>query len=79
MVGGEELERGGAPWLVALARGRKPHCGAALISGIHLLTAAHCIDGYVSFAFKAFVHVFEIDRCYLSFRKSFDAIYIQVC
>ncbi|CAH2243607.1 jg5129 [Pararge aegeria aegeria] len=43
IVGGTTVQPHQYPWLVALMLGSKLHCGAAIITDQHLLTAGHCI------------------------------------
>lgn len=47
IVGGDLAEQNEFPWMVALSRKGKFYCGATLITQRHLLTAAHCVEGYV--------------------------------
>ncbi|XP_042886535.1 trypsin-like [Penaeus japonicus] len=52
IVGGQEVEPGSLPYMVALymnVSGEvKYHCGGAIISAHHVLTAAHCVTGWHS-------------------------------
>ncbi|XP_048007020.1 plasminogen-like [Leguminivora glycinivorella] len=43
IVGGTTAQPHQYPWLVALMLGSKLHCGGAIISDMHILTAGHCI------------------------------------
>ena len=49
IVGGEEIERGSRPYLVALGNGNSSYwgqrCGGSLISPNAVMTAAHCLFG----------------------------------
>lgn len=47
MVGGNETKTHEFPWVAGLSHGGEYHCGAALISKRHLITAAHCVSGYI--------------------------------
>ena len=47
IVGGSEANVGEYPWMTAVARGGYVICGGALINSKFVVTAAHCIDGYV--------------------------------
>ena len=48
IVNGEVTNTYEFPWAVALTYQGMHHCGASLITRKHLLTAAHCINGYAS-------------------------------
>ncbi|XP_046967009.1 plasminogen-like [Vanessa cardui] len=43
IVGGTTVQPHEYPWLVALMLGSKLHCGGAIITDQHILTAGHCI------------------------------------
>nr|XP_021195380.2 polyserase-2 [Helicoverpa armigera] len=43
IVGGTTVEPHAYPWLVSLMLGPKLHCGGAIITDLHILTAGHCI------------------------------------
>lgn len=43
-MGGSAAGPGQWPWQVGLWRGQEHRCGAALLAGGWLLTAAHCFD-----------------------------------
>ncbi|KAG6462729.1 hypothetical protein O3G_MSEX013430 [Manduca sexta] len=43
IVGGTSVQPHEYPWLVALMLGPKLHCGGAIITDLHILTAGHCI------------------------------------
>jgi hypothetical protein len=51
IVGGEKATKNEYPWVVGLNRDYKcrgaPVCGGALISSQHIITAAHCIEGFL--------------------------------
>ncbi|XP_041989129.1 coagulation factor XI-like [Aricia agestis] len=56
IVGGSSVQPHQYPWLVALMLGSKLHCGAAIITNKHILTAGHCITFGVSYwDLKAFI------------------------
>ncbi|XP_044761607.1 trypsin-1-like [Coccinella septempunctata] len=46
VVGGNEADAHEFPWLVGLTRDGEIQCGASLITKRHLLTAAHCVNGF---------------------------------
>ncbi|CAG4945664.1 unnamed protein product [Colias eurytheme] len=49
IVGGSTVQPHQYPWLVSLMLGPKLHCGGAIITDQHILTAGHCITFGVSF------------------------------
>ncbi|XP_072929278.1 transmembrane protease serine 9-like [Epargyreus clarus] len=49
IVGGSTVEPHLYPWLVSLMLGPKLHCGGAIITDLHILTAGHCITFGVHF------------------------------
>jgi len=48
IVGGEQAPANAWNWMVSLSRGGSHRCGASLISASYAITAAHCVEGYVS-------------------------------
>ncbi|CAG9769374.1 unnamed protein product [Ceutorhynchus assimilis] len=46
VVGGNITRSHEFPWIAGLSHGGEYHCGAALISRRHLITAAHCVHGF---------------------------------
>ncbi|KAL1489305.1 hypothetical protein ABEB36_014228 [Hypothenemus hampei] len=46
VVGGNVTKSHEFPWIAGLSHGGEFHCGAALISRRHLITAAHCVNGF---------------------------------
>lgn len=46
IVGGEISKVHEFPWMAGISRNGKLYCGASLLTRRHVLTAAHCIDGY---------------------------------
>ncbi|KPJ14532.1 Transmembrane protease serine 9 [Papilio machaon] len=49
IVGGSAVQPHQYPWLVSLMLGQKLHCGGAIITDLHILTAGHCITFGVNF------------------------------
>ncbi|XP_061384900.1 suppressor of tumorigenicity 14 protein homolog [Danaus plexippus] len=49
IVGGTTVQPHQYPWLVALMLGSKLHCGGAIITDQHVLSAGHCITFGVNF------------------------------
>ncbi|NXN96700.1 ENTK Enteropeptidase, partial [Rhinopomastus cyanomelas] len=45
IAGGSDARRGAWPWMVSLHFNHRPVCGASLVSGEWLVTAAHCVYG----------------------------------
>lgn len=43
IVGGTTVQPHQYPWMVSLMLGPKLHCGGAIITDLHVLTAGHCI------------------------------------
>jgi secreted trypsin-like serine protease len=48
IVGGQDSERGEFPFMVSLKLAGKHICGAAIINERHIVTAAHCVAGWVT-------------------------------
>lgn len=53
IVGGVVADQHEFPWMVALSKRGKFYCGATIITRNHLLTAAHCVDGFSAKEIKA--------------------------
>ncbi|KAI3356843.1 hypothetical protein L3Q82_003496 [Scortum barcoo] len=47
VLGGREAPEGAWPWQVSIQIHYKHHCGGTIISGLRVLTAAHCFDKYL--------------------------------
>lgn len=48
IAGGKPADPKQWPWMVSLIRDREHICGGCLITDKHVLTAAHCLPGYLS-------------------------------
>ncbi|XP_066246548.1 trypsin-1-like [Euwallacea similis] len=46
VVGGNITKSHEFPWIAGLSHGGEFHCGAALVSKRHVITAAHCVNGF---------------------------------
>ncbi|MCI4391003.1 hypothetical protein PGIGA_G00129290 [Pangasianodon gigas] len=53
LIGGEVGKRGESPWqaLILNSKGQF-HCGGVLIDEVWVLTAAHCLEGYIRFGVR---------------------------
>lgn len=47
VVGGKPAKPGAWPWVVAMYRDGVFHCGGVILDASWILTAAHCVDGWV--------------------------------
>ncbi|KAI5646905.1 trypsin domain-containing protein [Phthorimaea operculella] len=61
VVGGTPTSRNAFPWLARLIYHKSFGCGASLINNRYVVSAAHCIKGFMWFMFK--VTFGEHDRC----------------
>ncbi|CAG9134560.1 unnamed protein product [Plutella xylostella] len=61
VVGGTEASVNAFPWLARLIYHKSFGCGASLINDRYVVTAAHCVKGFMWFMFR--VSFGEHDRC----------------
>lgn len=45
IVGGTVANIAEFPWMVGMTKQGQFHCGGSLITRLHVLTAAHCLEG----------------------------------
>ena len=48
ILGGTEAKDGQVPYIVSLQRTTSHTCGGVIVSDQWIITAAHCVSGYVS-------------------------------
>lgn len=70
IVGGQNAKRGEFPYLAAIERNKKLHCGGSIISKIYILTAAHCTERILPSELKVIVGTTDL--------KSSDAYVVGV-
>nr|XP_034828807.1 transmembrane protease serine 9-like [Maniola hyperantus] len=61
VVGGSIADTNAFPWIVRLIYGNSFGCGGSLINDRYVLSAAHCVKGFMWFMFR--VKFGEHDRC----------------
>ncbi|XP_052739963.1 transmembrane protease serine 9-like [Bicyclus anynana] len=61
VVGGSTADVNAFPWIARLIYGNSFGCGASLINDRYVLSAAHCVKGFMWFMFR--VKFGEHDRC----------------
>ncbi|GBP15045.1 Trypsin-7 [Eumeta japonica] len=61
IVGGTPAQRHSSPWLARLLYRNSFGCGASIVNTRHVITAAHCVKGFMWFMFR--VTFGEHDRC----------------
>ncbi|XP_015172523.1 PREDICTED: transmembrane protease serine 9-like [Polistes dominula] len=71
IVGGQTTRMNELPWMVRLSYLNKFYCGGTLINDRYVLTAAHCVKGFMWFMIK--VTFGEHDRC---IDKSLETRYV---
>jgi len=62
VIAGVRAKDGRWPWQILMLMGGQPGCGGAIISPKHIVTAAHCVDGYEDYPSFFKVRVGEFDR-----------------
>ena len=46
VIAGVNAKEGRWPWQILMLMGGSPGCGGSIIGPRHVVTAAHCVDGY---------------------------------
>ncbi|XP_057317818.1 transmembrane protease serine 9-like [Microplitis mediator] len=62
IVGGTTATIGEFPWMVGITIRGKFHCGGSLITRRHVLTAAHCLEGYDERHFEIYIGNQDFDK-----------------
>ncbi|XP_034936651.1 transmembrane protease serine 9-like [Chelonus insularis] len=61
IVGGTTAAIGEFPWMVGMTKRGQFHCGGSLITRRHVLTAAHCLEGFDRRFFELYMGNPELD------------------
>lgn len=62
VVGGFEAKQGSFPWTAAIRlKPDRHHCGAAIITHFHLLTAAHCFEYFPNSIFQIQIQIVKLN------------------
>jgi len=62
VIAGVNAKEGRWPWQILMLMGGSPGCGGSIIGPRHVVTAAHCVDGYEGWPSYFSVRVGEFDR-----------------
>lgn len=72
IVGGTDAAVGAWPWLVSLYYNEKQVCGASLVNNEWLVSAAHCVYGYVSMIF----YILLMSSKFFTLERSFSIFHV---
>jgi len=62
VIAGVRAKEGRWPWQILLLMGGSPGCGGSIIGPKHVITAAHCVEGYEDWPTFFSIRVGEFDR-----------------
>jgi len=62
VIAGVRAKEGRWPWQILLLMGGSPGCGGSIIGPRHVITAAHCVEGYEDWPAFFSIRVGEFDR-----------------